>query len=166
MWVSLWLHFFPFLVRPDLHRPFPLLHSHPLRSVPWARQPDRHGKPVQGERGRLRRRLLPHRFWAQRHGLQRAQQLPGFFLLRYTVIGPGHRRRNVRQAARRNTPRIRRLPQSGRRVSQSVVLVYRVRTWKPVGERNVDQSLVFGVTRNTYIANSKFSGNLSWESGR
>ena len=28
---------------------------------------------------------------------------------------------------------------------------------KPLGERNVDQSVVFGVTRNTYSAHSKFS---------
>ena len=31
------------------------------------------------------------------------------------------------------------------------------RTGKPVGERNVDQSIGFGVTRNTYSAHSKFS---------
>ena len=31
---------------------------------------------------------------------------------------------------------------------------------KPDGERNVDQSVNFGVTRNTYSAHSKFSENL------
>ena len=34
---------------------------------------------------------------------------------------------------------------------------------KPEGERNVDQSLVFGVTRNTYSAHSKFSENTRTE---
>ena len=62
------------------------------------------------------------RLWAQRNGLQRVRQLPRFLLLRYTVIGPGHR-----QAAHRSTPRIRRLPMSGRCVSQSVVIVCSVR---------------------------------------
>ena len=33
------------------------------------------------------------------------------------------------------------------------------RTGKPVGERDVDQSIGFGVTRNTYSAHSKFSEN-------
>ena len=31
------------------------------------------------------------------------------------------------------------------------------------GERNVDQSVNFGVTRNTYSAHSKFSGNTQAE---
>ena len=42
-------------------------------------------------------------------------------------------------------------------VSQSSLSVVFDRTGKPVGERNVDQSIVFGVTRNTYSAHSKFS---------
>ena len=33
------------------------------------------------------------------------------------------------------------------------------RAGKPAGERNVDQSVNFGVTRNTYSAHSKFSEN-------
>ena len=37
------------------------------------------------------------------------------------------------------------------------------RTGKPVGERNVDQSIGFGVTRNTYSAHSKFSENTQAE---
>ena len=36
-------------------------------------------------------------------------------------------------------------------------------TGKPVGERNVDQSIGFGVTRNTYSAHSKFSENTQAE---
>ena len=43
------------------------------------------------------------------------------------VIGPWHRRQYARQAAHRSTPRTCRLPQSGRCVSQSVVIVCRVR---------------------------------------
>ena len=34
---------------------------------------------------------------------------------------------------------------------------------KPDGERNVDQSVNFGVTRNTYSAHSKFSENTQTE---
>ena len=37
------------------------------------------------------------------------------------------------------------------------------RTGKPVGERNADQSIGFGVTRNTYSAQSKFSENTQAE---
>ena len=69
----------------------------------------------------------PSQVMTQRHGLQRARRLPGSLLLRYSVIGPGHRWHYARQAAHRSTPRIRRLPQSGRCVCQSVVIVCRVR---------------------------------------
>ena len=57
-------------------------------------------------------------------------------------------------------------------VSQSSVSVVFDRTGKlvgesssgkPVGERNVDQSIGFGVTRNTYSAHSKFSENTQAE---
>ena len=77
--------------------------------------------------------------------LQRARRLPQFLLLHYPVIGPGQRRRYARQAAHRSTPRTCRLPQSRRRVSQSVVIVCRAntqaekvvdRTGKPVGENS------------------------------
>ena len=34
---------------------------------------------------------------------------------------------------------------------------------KPAGERDVDQSIGFGVTRNTYSAHSKFSENTQAE---
>ena len=44
-------------------------------------------------------------------------------------------------------------------VSQSSLSVVFDRTGKPVGERDVDQSIGFGVTRNTYSAHNKFSGN-------
>ena len=37
------------------------------------------------------------------------------------------------------------------------------RAGKPAGERNVDQSIGFGVTRNTYSAHSNFSENTQAE---
>ena len=48
-------------------------------------------------------------------------------------------------------------------VSQSSLSVVFDRTGKPVGGRNVDQSIGFGVTRNTYSAHSKFSENTQAE---
>ena len=48
-------------------------------------------------------------------------------------------------------------------VSQSSLSVVFDRTGKPVGERNVDQSIGFGVTRNTYSVHSKFSENTQAE---
>ena len=48
-------------------------------------------------------------------------------------------------------------------VSQSTLSVVFDRTGKPVGEGNVDQSIGFGVTRNTYSAHSKFSENTQAE---
>ena len=47
-------------------------------------------------------------------------------------------------------------------VSQSSSVVFDG-TGKPVGERDVDQSIGFGVTRNTYSAHSKFSENTQAE---
>ena len=48
-------------------------------------------------------------------------------------------------------------------VSQSSLSVVFDRTGKPVGERDVDQSIGLGVTRNTYSAHSKFSENTQAE---
>ena len=48
-------------------------------------------------------------------------------------------------------------------VSQSSLSVVFDGTGKPVGERNVDQSIGFGVTRHTYSAHSKFSENTQAE---
>ena len=48
-------------------------------------------------------------------------------------------------------------------VSQSSLSVVFDRTGKPVGERDVDLSIGFGVTRNTYSAHSKFSENTQAE---
>ena len=47
--------------------------------------------------------------------------------------------------------------------SQSSLSFVFDRTGKPVGERDVDQSIGFGVTRNTYSAHSKFSENTQAE---
>ena len=53
----------------------------------------------------------------------------------------------------------------GMSVSQSVVVVVCSVRWtgQPDGERNVDQSVNFGVTRNRYSAHSKFSENTQTE---
>ena len=48
-------------------------------------------------------------------------------------------------------------------VSQSSLSVVLDRAGKPAGERNVDQSIGFGVTRNTYSAHSKFYENTQAE---
>ena len=137
--------------------------SSTLSSTTWSPCNTTCARPrTRGER-RLRRPHLPHRLWAQRHGLQRARQLSGFLLRHYTVIGLGHWRRYTRQAAHRGTPRTSRLLQSRRRVSQSSLSVVFDRTGKPVWERDVDQSIGFGVTRNTYSAHSKFSENTQAE---
>ena len=48
-------------------------------------------------------------------------------------------------------------------VSQSLLSIVFGRTGKLEGERNVDQSIGCGVTRNTYSAHSKFSGNTQAE---
>ena len=48
-------------------------------------------------------------------------------------------------------------------VSQSSFVVVFDRAGKPVGERDVDQSIGFGVTRNTYSVRSKFSENTQAE---
>ena len=157
----------PLLLQPVL--PCLLLFFPPpaLRAVPWARQPDRHGKPVllrqQGEWRRLRRLHLPHRLWAQLHGLQRAQRLIGFLRLHYPVIGPGHGWRDTRQAAHRCTPRTSRLLRTRRRVSQSSSSVVFDGSGKPDGERHVDQSGESGVTFNVICAHSKFSQNTQTE---
>ena len=51
----------------------------------------------------------------------------------------------------------------GMSVSQSSSSVVFDGSGKPDGERNVDQSVYFGVTRNTYSAHSKFSENTQGE---
>ena len=48
-------------------------------------------------------------------------------------------------------------------VSQSSSSVVFDGSGQPDGERNVDQSIGFGVTRNTYSAHSKFSENTRTE---
>ena len=48
-------------------------------------------------------------------------------------------------------------------VSQSSSSVVFDRAGKPAGERNIDQSIGFGVMRNTYSAHSKFSENTQAE---
>ena len=52
--------------------------------------------------------------------------------------------------------------EEGMSVSQSSSVVFDG-SGKPDGERNVDQSVNFGVTRNTYSAHSQFSENIRTE---
>ena len=59
----------------------------------------------------------------------------------YPVIGPGHRRRYTRQAAHRGQAEY--CDPEGVSVSQSSLSVVFDRTGKPVGERDVDQSIGF-----------------------
>ena len=51
----------------------------------------------------------------------------------------------------------------GMSINQSSLSVVFNRTGKPVGERDVDQSIGFGATRNTYSAHNKFSENTQAE---
>ena len=115
-----------FLFLPVILRLLP-----PQRAVLWPRQPDRHGKPVllrqQGEWGHPERLPLLHRLWAQCSDLRRAQRLISHLLLHDPVLGPRHGWRDTRQDAHRGTPRTRRLLRTRRRVSQSVVVVCKVR---------------------------------------
>ena len=94
------------------------------------------------------------KLWAQLHGLQWAQRLIGFLLPHFPVIGPGHRWRYARLAARWNTPRTCRLPQSGRRVSQSVVIVCRVQwnreTWGARWSKCTDKDFIWRTETNEY----------------
>ena len=150
-WSYPWAHLFdsllPFyfyLFLPVLLRLLP-----PLRAVLWARQPDRHGKPVllrqQGEWGRLRRLHILHRLWAQRPDLRRAQRLFRFLLLHYPVLWPRRGWRDTRQDAHRGTPRTSRLLRNRRHVSQSVVVVCKVRwiraTWWRGREMSINQQI-------------------------
>ena len=63
--------------------------------------------------------------------------------------------------AHRGTSRL--LRREGMSVSQSPSSVVFDGSGKPDEERNVDQSVTFGVTRNTYSAHSKFSENTQAE---
>ena len=156
------------LLRPVLPCLLLFLPPPALRAVPWARQPDRHGKPVplrqQGEwTTPTTSPHSPHRLWAQLPDLRRAQRLFRFLLLHYPVIGPRRGWPDTRQAAHRGTPRTSRLLRT-KKVHQSVSR--RLLCSMDQGnlmERNVDQSVNFGATRNTYSAHSKFSENTQAE---
>ena len=92
--------------------------------------------------------------------LQRARQLPGFLLLHHPVFS----QTTLRSAScspkhTENTPIT--AVRTAVSVSQSSLSVCSIDN--TVGERNVDQSIGFGVTRNTYSAHSKFSENTQAE---
>ena len=116
---------------------------------------------------RLRRPHFPHRLRAERHGFQRAWQLPGFHLLHYIVIGLGQRRHYARQAARRSTQMPIYSSLEGVCVSQSSLFVVFDRAGKFVGERNVDQSIGFWChEKHEQCLQQVFWKHTSWESGR
>ena len=90
--------------------------------------------PPRGPR-RQRRRPLPHRIQAQRHGLQRVRRLPGSLRLRFSVIGPGHMM-TLRSAScsPKHTEYVDYRSLEGVFVSQASVFVASDRTGKLVGE--------------------------------
>ena len=101
--------------------------------------------------------------------VQRAQRLFRFLLLHNPVIGPGHGWRDTRASCSQRHVEDKPIT-ANQKACQSVQSSSSVvfdRAGKPAGERNVDQSVGFGATRNTFSAHSKFSeNNPSWASGR
>ena len=97
---SLWLDLslLPLLVLPALLRLLPL-----SRAVPWARQPDRHGKSAllcrRWEWGHPELLHLSHRLWAQPPDLRRAQRLISPLLLHDPFHGPRRGWRDTRRDA-------------------------------------------------------------------
>ena len=154
LWLDLSLLPLPFL--PSLLRLLPL-----SRAVPWARQPDRHGKSAllrcRREWGHHERLPLSHKLWAQPPDLRRAQRLISPLLLHDPVLGPRHGWRDTRRDAHRKHTEDKPIA-ANQKACQSSSVVFD-RSGKLDGERNVDQSLVFGVTRNPHSAHSKFSEN-------
>ena len=144
-----------------------------LRAVPWARQPDRHGKPVllrQGEWRRLRRPHLPHRLWAQLQGFQRAQRLIGF-LLSYIIplsdqdIDDATHGKLLTEAQRGQAGYF---EPEGVLVSQSVVVVCCVRWIRETWWRKKCRSVNWFWCRKKHVQCSQqvFSKHPSWENGR
>ena len=91
---------------PSLSSSFPstsCTSSCTLSSTTWSPCKNLRNSREQGEWRRLWRPHLPHRLWAQLHGLQRGQRLFRFLLLHDPVIGPRHGWRDTRQAAHRGT---------------------------------------------------------------
>ena len=84
---------------------------------------------------------------------------------RHTALNHGPRRgcSDTRRDAHSGTPRTSQSLRTRRHVSQSSSSVVFDGSGQPDGERNVDQSDGFGVTRNTYSAHSKFSENTRTE---
>ena len=89
----------------------------------------------------------------------------GSFSYTYPDIGPGHGWRDTRQATRQKHTEDHAdyCDPEGVSVSQSSLSVVFDGTGKLVGERDVNESVGFDVTRNTYSAHSKFSENTQAE---
>ena len=91
------------------------------RAVPWARQPDRHGKSAllcrRREWGHPELLHLSHRLWAQSPDLRRAQRIIGHLLPHDSFPGPRRGWRDTRQDAHRGTPRTSRILRTRRHVN-------------------------------------------------
>ena len=134
-WSSMWLLSLrlDFLLLPlhlpPVYLPFPLLP--PQRRAAAGAQQEVHGKPAQLRQqrgwGHQRRPPPPHRLWAQGPWLRRAPELISPPLLRDPCRGPGRGWPDTRRDAHWSVPRTSRLLRTRRRVSQSVVVVCKVR---------------------------------------
>ena len=133
--------------------------------VLWVRQPDRHGKFVlfhqQGGGGCQWRLHFLDRFWAQTPDFRWGQRLFSPFLLRDPFHGQGRGWRDTRQGTHTGTPRTSEL--EGVSVSQLSSFFVFDGSGQLDGKRNADQSINFGVTRNTYSVHSNFSENTQVE---
>ena len=157
------LSLLPLLFLPVLLRLLP-----PPRAVPWARQPDRHGKSAllrrHWEWGRLRRLHFPHRLWAQPPDLGELNDssVPFSFMIPSSDqdVGDVTLGKMLTEAHRGQVDYC---EPEGMSVSQSSSSVRFDGSGQPDGERNVDQSVNFGVTRNTLSAHSNFSEDIQIE---
>ena len=164
---SLWLDLslLPLLFLPALLRLLPL-----PRAVPWARQPDRHGKSAplrcRGEWWHPERLHLSHSLWAQPPNLQRAQRLISPLLLHDPFHGPRRGWRDTRRDAHSGTPRTSRLLRTRRHASQSVVCDVRwIRaTWWREKGRSI--SKFWRHTKHDQCSQQVFWRHPYWESGR
>ena len=95
-----------------------------LRAIPWARQPDRHGKHAllrrRREWGHRELLHLSHRLRAQRLDFRRVQWLISPLLLHDPFHGPGRGWPDTRQHVHWSVPRTCRQLRASRHVSQSV----------------------------------------------
>ena len=158
----------PLLLPPVLSCLLLFLPPPALRAVPWARQPDRHGKPVllrqQGSDDAydVSTSLTGYEPNVLTFGELNDSSVPFTFMIPSSdqdmddvTLGKLLTKAHRGQADY--------CEPEGMSVSQSSSSVVFDGSGKPDGERNVDQSVNFGATRNTYSAHSKFSENTQTE---